>query len=463
MSRSAKTLVLLAALFVAACGSDGGGPAVQAPPVGGTCSVDTQKQFVLDNMLFWYLWNDRLPTNVDINDYSTPEELLAFLSTFSPDTGNGPVDRFSFLTTATSDQQFFGEGRFEGFGFSYRFVADNDYRLTRVFEDSPAFVAGLRRGQQFITLNGQTVAELEAGAGIDSAFDETTVTGTVRPVGGNADGSDDITISMTRAIVTIDPLPQWRIIEASGGRRVGYIEFQSFISTATPLLETVFAEFTAQNVNEVILDLRYNGGGLVSLAELLGDYLGGRIATGRVFSSTEFNAARASNNVSEFFELIGSSLVLDELVVITSGGTASASELVINGLIPHATVTIVGANTFGKPVGQIGLELDGCDVLLRPTSFQTVNSLGDGDFFDGLPVSPSCDAEDDLSKPVGAFTVLGAADNDPNLEKAMQYLETGSCPSVVSLAEGSSKPFARVESRKPELKGPPSREFANAR
>ena len=460
-----KKLLVLAttATLVAACGSDGGGgltPAQQ--PAGGGCSLTAQKQFVLDNMLFWYLWNDSLPTNVNIDDYATPDALLDFLTTFSPDDGSGrPVDTFSFLTTATSDAQFFGEGRFEGFGFSSRFVAPGDLRFSRVFADGPAGRAGFERGQRIVALDGRTIAEIEAAEGVGSVFNNTTVEFTLRPVGGAEDGSEDVTSTVTQGIVTIDPLPQNRLIDASGGRKVAYIEFASFISTAEPEFETIFAEINAENVTEVIIDMRYNGGGLVRTAELLGDYLGGVIANGEVFSSTEFNADRGpANNTSEFFQGITNSMDLTQFVVIASRSTASASELVINGLSPHAPVTIVGENTFGKPVGQVGLELTGCDVLLRPTAFKTVNSLGEGDFFGGLPVTPGCEAPDDLNVAVGAA-------EDPNLETALFYLENNACPPPVTVAPGTlSKTTAGFDDlapeRLPDLKGPPHREFADA-
>ncbi len=465
MKRIRRLTLLITTAILTACGGGGGGGGglTPSPPptAGDPCSVTSQKQFVLEQMRLWYLWNDLLPSGVDVEAYASPDELIDFLSSFSPDDGSGnPVDRFSFLTSATSDQQFFGEGRFEGFGFSSRFLTDDDWRLTRVFADSPANRGGLARGQRIVALDGSTIAELNAGEGVDAVLDNDTVEFTMRPVGGASDGSNDFAVSITKDIVTIDPLPQWRIIDGSGGRKIGYLEFSTFISTATPGFATIFAEFNAQNVTEVIVDLRYNGGGLVSTAELLGDYLGGRIATNLVFSSTEYNSDRAAdNNRRTFFSLLGNSLNLTDLVVIATRGTASASELVTNGLDPHTRVTIVGTNTFGKPVGQVGLELRGCDVLLRPTSFKTVNADSFGDFFDGLPVD--CPADDDLDIPVGA-------DNDPNVVAALGYLETGSCPVTASPprvtkgAGDASAPTAEFADQRPDLRGPPWREFANA-
>ena len=406
----------------------------------------------------WYFWNDLLPAEVDTSQFETPDDLLAFLTTFSPDITpddgiDNPVDRFSFINTAAADQAFFGEGRFEGFGFSSRFVAENDLRLSRVFFDSPANRAGLARGQQIVALNGRTIAEIEANEGVNAVFDLSPLDFTMRPVGGNPDGSDDFTATITQDIVTIDPVPQARVIVDPNGVRppVGYMELATFISTADAEMDTVFADFRAQGVNDVILDLRYNGGGLVSTSELLGDFLGGDVAENLVYSKTLFNELRGpANNSTEFFERRGNSMSLVRLVVIASRSTASASELVINGMGPHVEVTIVGDDTFGKPVGQVGLEF--CEKILRPTAFQTLNANDFGDYFFGLPVD--CAAPDDLNVAVGA-------DNDPNIEAALSYLDTGGCPAAA--IPGAQ---FKLEAAKPvpqlELRGTPAREFANA-
>ncbi|MDX1516332.1 MAG: S41 family peptidase [Woeseiaceae bacterium] len=435
----------LTAALLAACSGGGGG----AGPATGTaaCSANGQKQFVLDNMRTWYLWNDLLPASVNIGSFASAEDLLAFLTTFSPDDGSGnPVDKFSFITSAAADSAFFGEGQFEGFGFSSRFVAADDLRLTRVFTSSPAYAANLRRGQRILALNGRSIAEIQAAEGVNAVLDTSPVDFTMR----RPDNSE-FTVTIAQDTVTIDPVPQFRIIDVPGTPGVGYLELATFISTADPEFASVFSQFSAAGVTDVIVDLRYNGGGLVSTAELLGDYLGGAVAQGLVFSETRFNDDRAAaNNSIELFELRQDSLNLSRLFIVATRSTASASELVTNSLDPHVEVVIVGDDTFGKPVGQIGLEF--CDKILRPTAFQTVNSLGFGDYFDGLPVD--CVAADDLNVPVGA-------DNDPNVEAAIDYVNTGSCP-VTALPGLASKPADVVRSPKPDRRGPPEREFADA-
>lgn len=438
-----KLLVLLVAVFVGACTSDDGGGNV---PIS-SCSNDGQKQFIVDAMREWYFWNHLLPADVDISQFASPDDILDYLTTFSPDDGTGqPIDRFSHINSAQADQAFFGEGRFEGFGFSSRFVAADDLRLTRVFLDSPAYRAGLRRGQRILELDGRTIAEIEAAEGVGAVFALPTLEFTMRET-----DNSEFTVSIAKDIVTIDPVPQNRIIDAGGGRNVGYIELASFISTANIQMDSAFAQFNAAGVNEVIIDLRYNGGGLFSTAVLLGDFFGGDVAENLIFSKTVFNELRATaNNTTTFFARLLNSVSLSRLVVIATGNTASASELVINGMDPHVEVTIVGANTFGKPVGQVGLEF--CDQILRPTAFQTMNANDFGDYFDGLPVD--CPAADDLNVAVGA-------DTDPNMVAALGFLATGSCP-VASSPAAQFKLGAEQAVGQPDRRGPPHREFADA-
>ena len=446
-----KLICLIGFAGLTACGGGASDGVAGAQPGTAACSNDAQKQYVLDELYNWYLWNDLLPANINIADYSSPEDLVFRVTTeLGPQDSNGdPIDFFSSVGSLDADQQFFGEGKFEGFGFSWRFVdqAQTDFRITRTFSDSPADLGGLGRGQQVLSLNGRAVADIQDSEGVNAFFDANdTVDFELLPVVGSAFQTGDI----TKAIVTIPPIPQWEVIDAGNGRNVGYMELSTFISTADPVFDEVFQAFRNANVTDLIIDLRYNGGGLVSTAELLGDYLGGSVAQNLIFSNTEFNADRAAQyNDTELFELRLNSIRLSRMVVIASRGTASASELVTNGMIPHVDVAIVGDRTFGKPVGQIGLEF--CDKILRPTAFKLANALGDGDYFDGLPVD--CAAADDLSVPVGDPL-------DPNMVAAMAYLDTGACP-VVSASSQFKGPGAS-RSPEPQRQRPPHRDLLEA-
>jgi len=441
-----RTILLLLALGVtlaAGCGSSGG----DAQPQPGTaqCSNVAQKQFVLDSMRDVYFWNTLLPETVNLAAFASPEDLLEHLKTFSPisPVTDLPVDTFSFINSAADDAAFFGEGQFEGFGFSFRSdpVATDDIRFTRVFSGSPAAQAGFARGQRIVALDGLSIAEIGA-EGVGAVFDRSPLEFTIRRL-----DSSEFVVTVTKAVVTIDPLPQWRVIDTPSGGSVGYIEFATFISTADPVFDTIFAAFRQAGVNDVILDMRYNGGGLVSTAELLGDYLGGDMFDSFVFSKTLFNANNSASNRSAFFSRLVNSMSLSRLVIIATNGTASASELVTNSMDAYVEVAIVGDTTFGKPVGQVGIEF--CEKILRPTAFQTVNALDEGDYFGGLPVD--CPAEDDLALAVGD-------DNDPNVESAMTYLATGACPVVAMPAQQKFAVTAEVPQL--DLRGSASRQYA---
>jgi hypothetical protein len=442
--RTITSLLLITALAITGCSSSDSAPPQVGDPA---CTNDGQKQFVLDSMRDIYFWNTSLPATVDLSAHASAEALLEFLKSFSPvssATGQ-PVDRFSFINSAAADSAFFGEGKFEGFGFSSRFEAADELRFTRVFSGSPAEQAGFARGHRILMLDGRTTADIEANEGVGAMFDMDPLQFTIRRL-----DNSEFTVTVTKDIVTIDPLPQWRVINTVTGP-VGYMELATFISTADPVFDTVFAGFRQAGITDLIVDLRYNGGGLVSTTELLGDYLGGRGANGLVFSRTLFNADNSFRDSVRQFQQFTNSLNLSRLIIVGSRNTASASELVTNSMEPYVEVTIVGDTTFGKPVGQVGIQF--CEKILRPTSFETVNVLGEGGYFDGLPVD--CPAADDLAVMVGA-------DTDPNITTALSYFANGACP-VASLQFKLQRDQAgKTQLRQLDLRGPAHREYAGA-
>ena len=225
-------------------------------------------------------------------------------------------------------------------------------------------------------------------------------------------------VSVTKADFAISPVsPRYgaKIID-DDGRRVGYLNLRTFISTADPQLRAAFDNFRSQGVTEVIIDFRYNGGGLVSIADLMGNLMGaGR--TNSVFSFTSFRPEKSNNNSTTFFNPLPQSIAPMKLAFIGTGGTASASELVINSFTPYLrnNNALVGSNTFGKPVGQIALDRSQCDDRLRVVAFKTENADRQGDYYTGLAskVEASCQAADDIFRPLGdpaEASVKGALD-----------------------------------------------------
>jgi len=412
------------------------------PPQVGTdaCKIDAQKQFVLDAMRDVYYWNDLLPASVDLNAFATPESLLEYLKSFQP------LDDFSYIDLAVADAQFFGQGQYEGFGFSSRLEAADDLRFLRVFASSPAAAAGFERGDRILMLNDRTIADIEANEGLDFFFAMPTLDFTIR----HRDDSED-TITVSQGLVTIDPLPRWRVIDLPGGTTVGYLDLVTFIGTADAALAEVFTQFQQANVTDVVLDLRYNGGGLVSTAENVGHLLGGVVAENLVFSKTLFNSTHSALNRTTLFRRYLESINPSSLVVITTDRTASASELVTNGMEPYLNVSVVGSVSRGKPVGQLGIEF--CDKILRPTAFETVNANDEGGYYDGLPVD--CPAADDVLIPIGD-------DTDPNLATALFLLENGACPTPPAAVNVPQKPGLESGDPRSYRNAPARRQLAGA-
>ena len=165
-------------------------------------------------------------------------------------------------------------------------------------------------------------------------------------------------VSMVKRAVVIPTVSNTTVFDV-GGRRVGYIFFRNFVEPSFEALAQAFATLQAGGATEVVLDLRYNGGGLVDVAQYLASLLGGSRTAGQVFAEYFHNDKNAFRNEVLRFETQPGALTLNRLVVITTQGSASASELVINSLRPFIPVVIVGDRTYGKPVGQY------CDPVLR--------------------------------------------------------------------------------------------------
>ena len=274
------TWTLLAGCAVVGCGGGDDGITSSDSAVSCLADVQRQRQEIRDIMFEWYFFNDEPEqqqkyTGLDLNTFPTSEDLLAFLR-YRPN----QFDRdFSFITTPLADSQFFGEGQFVGFGFGSKFVDapfNTDLRLTQVFPGFPAAVAGFQRGHRIVTIDGRTIAEINQAEGLSAALGAGDV-GVTRTFLMRKPGGDEFERSVAKALVTIDPLPFSTIFDVAGAK-VGYVDFRTFISTADDELDLAFADFESQAVSALVVDLRYNGGGLVSTAERLADLIGGSLS-----------------------------------------------------------------------------------------------------------------------------------------------------------------------------------------
>jgi C-terminal processing protease CtpA/Prc len=455
-----KNLILVLAAGATACGGGGGGGSgttiVTVPPTGGTppptsttCSLRNRQDFAFSVLNEWYLFPETLPTSLDPSPYSSVQSYIDALTATAR--GQGRDRFFTYITSIAEENAFFSSGSTAGFGtrFSYQ---GNRLFVIEAFEGAPALAAGIDRGTEILAIgtsesNLANVSDILASQGtngISSALGPSTV-GTSRVLRiSDASGTRNVTV--TKADFNISPLSSRygvKIIDNGGGQRVGYINMRTFISTADSQLRAAFADFRAQGITNFVIDFRYNGGGLVSTAELMGDLLGGNRTTSDIFSVTRFRTSKSSNNETRRFAPQSQSVSPVKIAFISTNATASASELVMNSFIPHLGVNaaLVGSDTFGKPVGQIALDQSACDDRIRVVAFAKDNASGQGNYYSGLAdtMRTTCAAADDITRPLG----------DPleaSLRAALDFVAGRSCTPIIA-AQGAQSAGQRTDRR----------------
>jgi C-terminal peptidase prc len=401
---------LISAVAIAASLAGAAPAAAQQPPPGLApflpCSLTNRNLLASDILDDIYLWYRFLP-NVDPTRFTSPEAYLEAVRYRPLDTS------FSSVVPKAAFDALFSSSQFVGFGFSTR-TTDTAITILQVFPDSSAAEAQLARGDRIVAVDGRTVASLVSSGGIATVFGApeagVTVTADVITRGGAARQ-----VTLRKRVVTIPPVSLTRTFLVDG-RVVGYIFFRQFVRPSTAALDEAFAALRAAGATELILDLRYNGGGLIDVAVHLASLIGDAATRDQVFARLEHNDKHTASDETLRFETTAAPLRLTRLIAITTRGSASASELVINGLRPYLPVVVVGERTFGKPVGQYSIEF--CDRVLLPVSFITVNARGEGDYFGGI--AADCPAADDATHDLGA-------PEETSLAQALLYVRSGAC------------------------------------
>lgn len=409
-----------------------------------TCSLRARQDWAFEQLRLWYLFPETLPASLDPTPFATVD---AYVDALTATARAQNRDRFfTFLTTISGENAFLNSGSSAGFGIRLAFDTSSRLFVAESFEDAPALAAGIDRGTQILAIGNtntslQTVASLVASGGsaaVTNALGPNTA-GTVRAL-QISNGAGTRIVTVAKADFSLAPVSSryGAMIINDAGRRVGYINLRTFISTANQPLRDAFANFRANGITNVILDFRYNGGGVVPTADLIGDLLGGNRLTSDVFDLTVFRPEKSSNNTTKNFAPMAQSISPMRIAVIGTGSTASASELVANGMLPflRANLGLIGSNTFGKPVGQIALDMSACDDRLRVVAFASQNANRQGNYFTGLAsvVEASCQAADDLTRPLGD-------PQEASTRAALNYLAGQSCtPIAGAVATGQQGP-----------------------
>lgn len=420
-----RSVVFCASLSLIACGGGGSSDSITTPPIAG-CSVTEQNQFVIDLMNDIYYWVNDIPLQPSAADFASPEETMDAMLFTTP-------DRFSGIRDAAENDAFFSESQFIGVGITLSFIDDSQVFIAQVFGDGPAAAAGLARGYEVLSINGTSVAAtLAADESVSDLFG-------ANEVGVNVDlqyrdlAGAVADVSFAKALVTIETVSQALVIDIDGVP-TGYLHFRNFVEPSFDALTSAFVLFQQENVQDLILDVRYNGGGLISVAEFLSGLIGGTGTDNEIFAKRVHNTQNSNLNVTTVFDDQINALDLQRLVVITAGGTASASELVVNGLEPFMDITLVGEQSFGKPVGSY--QFDFCDKVAVPIAFQNFNAVDEGDYFDGLPVD--CGAEDGLSEPLGS-------EQESMLAEAITVMRTGACSPIAANVKQHHQLFSKAQ------------------
>ncbi len=409
-----------------------------------------------------YLWYDEVEDN-DPANFTIAGYFDQLKTTELTPTGT-LKDNFHFSRATDEYNTLTQTGVSSGYGFEWEFVSlvtPRELIVQYTEPNSPAAQAGIPRGASLKTVDGvdfvnantqEAVDVINAGLFPSESGKTTNFTFDL------VDGSE-LTVSVTSANIEVSPVQNVRILDTDIGK-VGYFQFNTFIRTAQDSLISTFEQFIDNNVTELVIDLRYNGGGLLALASQLSYMVAGpnqtnnaifetlqfndkypttNPVTGSTISPTPFYSNEIDYNEGVLTNTLLPSLSVSTVYVITTGSTCSASEAVINSLRGiDVEVVQIGSPTCGKPYGFY--PTDNCGTTYFTIQFQGVNNKGFGDFADGfIPTStpnfafelPGCSVADDFTNPLGDA-------NEGMLAAALAYAQTGSCPASAAGTEGTA-------------------------
>lgn len=406
----ARAAALAAAALLSACGGGGGD--------GLTCSIADQKTWFREYMNDWYFWYANSPSP-DPSGFASVDAYFDALLYEGTLADFPKPDTWSYLVSQVDFDRTYGEGRSLSYGVFVTGLEaggnpDNPLFIRYLDPGSPGAVAGLARGDQILSVNGRPAAELIA-ANDFSALVPTQVGNTVS-LGIRNDGGDRL-VTLTASIYDLQPVQGSQVITTPNGRKMGYVMVKDMIDQAVSPIDVAFGQFKAQGVQDVMLDLRYNGGGLVSVAEKIASFPNGPATSGQVFTSLLYNNKRSGYNESFRFHNYTNAAGLSRVYVLTGPRTCSSAESVINGLRPFVTVVTIGDTTCGKPVGFLP-QPDGCGTVVNAVNFEAVNSRNEGRYFDGFDAS--CAVAEDFAEPIGGV-------NDPLRIAAEDHADGFAC------------------------------------
>lgn len=375
-------------------------------PVEGPTLAERARDGLYDLMQYAYLWNSKMPT-IKLSDYSGPKELLAAVR-------YKPIDVYSFVKT-WDEWNAYISGSVQGMhGITLSLDTADLVRVVNLYKNSDLWPKGVRRGWIVKKVNGTELApifinsrETRDWSAYSSLMGPATIGLTNTFLFQKPDGTE-VTYSSTKSSFTVNSVPAYDVFDLSSGK-TGYLCFDAFIDPSEGELNEAFAFFKANNVTNLIIDLRYNGGGDLDRAQQLTSLVMGAADTTKICYKLKYNnTVSADWNQTYKFTKTASPLGVDRVVFITTRSTASASEVVISSLKPYIPVYLVGDTTYGKPVG---MNIWGYPFptnrepepdytyAFAPITFAFVNASDWGGFYDGI--IPDILANDDITRDFG--------------------------------------------------------------
>jgi C-terminal processing protease CtpA/Prc len=484
----------VALLVLVSCGGGGGGGGITTPPANGLVAASgvaarcaaprpssagtpfpdvqgsllDEKTWVrswIDETYLWYPDVRGLST-ATLNPANYVDPITYFKGLKSPAiTASGkPKDQFHFVYNTADWTALVSSGTSWGYGFELAALATTPPRnfiVAYTTPGTPAAAAGIARGAQILNVDGidlvndnttSGVAALNAGLFPSAAGNHSF---TLLDAGATVPHS----MTLNASALTLPTVQNVKTMPAPN-QAVGYLQFNDHLATSEAELKSAIDQLRVAGVTDLVLDLRYNGGGYLDIASELAYMIAGPAPTSsKIFEKEIFNdrnpfglsASQATTpfySTTQGFSLTSGSplptLNLSRVFVLAGAGTCSASEAIVNGLRGVGVqVNLVGATTCGKPYGF--LPQDNCGTTYFAIQFKGVNQAGFGDYADGF--APTCAVADDFAHPLG----------DPaeaRLASALSYRNTGQCMPPLARGQGLARTGIGVDAEPVLLRNP---------
>lgn len=397
-----------------------------------TGTMEQEKAYLRSFVDETYLWYKDVPT-LDPTKYANPQKYFDALKTSKTTASGRPVDEFHWSVTQEEyDQQ--DAGIEEGYGVDWARAASSPPRnwvVSGIEPDSPVGTK-FKRGDKLKSVDGEDFVSGNNIAVLNEGLFPTKVAPHTFEL---IRDTQVLSFTLTPATVNTTPVRYTKVVSTPTGK-VGYLYFDAHIAKSEAMMITAIQSLKDQGAQELVLDLRYNGGGLISVASRTAYMIGGNNTTGKTFDNLVYNDKLSKENYAFPFYTYASSgagganlptLNLKKVSILVGRGTASASEAIINGLRGvDVDVTLIGETTRGKPYGFV--PQGNCGWVYYGVQFKGENQKGFSDFSDGF--LPTCTVKDDFTKDLGDVS-------EARFAAALNYRNTKQCPaptgSVASL------------------------------